>query len=443
MLKVLGIRFSGQPAFFQFLGKTTSEMYSSVGDGTRTSVVMAPLQWICRTFPEAPLVVDKQVGEDWEVQKRHPLSQLIERPNKFFSGDQIWWATVLSLITSGNGYWIKLTNRIGEPLELWWAPSWTMEPKWPIDGSEFISHYSYTTGVGEPQILQIEDVVHFRWGIDPENIRKGLSPLASVIREVFSDVEASAFAAALLKNMGVPGLMVSPDGDAVVSDDDLIASKEALEEHFTGMNRGRPFVAGAPTKVQQFGFSPQQMDLRNLRRLPEERVTAALGVPAIVAGLGAGLDRSTFANMSEAREMAYESGIIPLQRVIASDLKNQLLGDFEGEDLADWRCRFSLDEVRVLQEDENKIVERKLKELGAGAIMLSTYLRETGREAGPEHDIYLRPMNIIEIRADELGVKPPPVETSPPPPGLGNGNGGGGDLTPEERQALADMRAGM
>jgi hypothetical protein len=79
------------------------------------------------------------------------------------------------------------------------------------------------------------------------------------------------------------------------------------------------------TKVEQFGFSPEQLLLRELRRIPEERVTAVLGVPAIVAGLGAGLDRSTFTNMAEAREAAYESGIIPTQRIIAEDIRFQLL----------------------------------------------------------------------------------------------------------------------
>jgi HK97 family phage portal protein len=359
----------------------------------------------------------------------HPLTELISRPNPYWSGEQLWWVIIHSLVTSGNSYLIKVQDTGKNLAELWWAPTWTMEPKWPKVGKEFITHYEYNVGLGgDPIRLENSDVVHFRWGVDPENIRKGLSPLASVFKEIYSDVEANAFSAALLKNMGIPGLLFAPDGDAVVSDDDLEATKLDLEQRFTGENRGKPFVMGAPTKVQQFGFSPQQLDLRSLRRLPEERVTAALGVPAIVAGLGAGLDRSTFANMAEAREMAYETGIVPLQRLLAADLKNQLLGDFEGEDLKGWRCRFNLDEVRVLQGDENVIVERKIKELNAGAIMLSEYRRETGREAKPEHDVFLRQMNVVEVRAEDVGQEP--EEPTPAPAG----NGIPPELTPEEMQ---------
>lgn len=413
MRKALGMRFSQQPTYLTYLNTgDTRGMKSQVGDGSSTSVVMAPLLWIQRTFPEAPLVVDRRVDGTWEIVDDHELTALIERPNQFWSGELLWQATVLSTALTGNGYWIKVTDRQLRVLELWWAPPGTMEPRWPQDGSEFISHYEYTPGF-ETVRLDPSEVVHFRWGVDPTNQRKGMSPLASVLREVFSDVEAAKFSAALLKNMGVPGLIIAPDGDAVVGDDDLEAAEAAMEEKFTGVRRGKPLIAGAPTKVHQFGFSPEQMDLRSLRRLPEERVSAVLGVPAIVAGLGAGLDRSTFANMAEAREMAYESCIIPMQRLMASDLKNQLLEDFE-PDLKIVRCRFDLTEVRVLQEDENKKVERKLKELSGGAITLAEYRRETGRDAEDDYDVFLRPFSLTEVPADEVG-KPP--EVSPPASG--------------------------
>jgi HK97 family phage portal protein len=417
--KKLVMRFASQPAFLQFFNSGRDiNFLSEVGSGFDSSVIMIPIQWIMRSFPEPPLVVDQRGEEDWEVDVNHPLAMLMERPNPHFSGELVWQAIIASLMLTGDGYLIKIQDSQLRVSELWYSPPELMEPKWPLDGSEFISHYEYKPGF-ESIILAPEQVVHFRIGTDPTNIRKGLSPLASVLREVFSDDEAGRFSAALLKNMGVIGLIISPDGDAVVGDDDLEASKAALEEHYTGSRRGKPFVAGAPTKVHQFGFSPEQMDLKMMRRVPEERVSAALGVPAIVAGFGAGLDRSTFANMSEAREMATESTLVPLWRLLAADLSFQLLPDFE-PDPRNWRMRFELDEVRVLQEDQNKLIERKLKELNGGAIMLSTYLKETGREAEDKHNVYLRPMNLVEVREDDLGKEPEP----PPDPVVIDGPAG-------------------
>jgi HK97 family phage portal protein len=325
----------------------------------------------------------------------------------------LWRATVADAALDGNAYWVKIQDAALRVTELWWVPSSLIEPRWPREGSEFITHYEYRPG-GEPVRLETSQVVHFRWDIDPANNRKGLSPLASVLREVFADDEAGRFAASLLKNMGVPGLVIAPDGDGAISDDDLEATKVGIQEKTTGDKRGEPMIFGSATKVQQFGFNPQQMDMRTLRKVPEERVSGVLGVPAIVAGLGAGLDRSTFSNYAEAREAATENAVVPLQRLFAAEITHQLLPDFEA-DPKSVRFRFDLSEVRALQEDENAIVERKLKELSGGAITLGEYRRETGRESGPEHEVYLRGFSIVEVRVEDLGKEPEPAPALPAP----------------------------
>lgn len=373
------------------------------GRGDQASVVMAPLGWLCRTFPEAPMVVEQRKGREWEIDEEHELTALLQRPNPYYSGDLLWNVTIAELHLEGNAYWLKVRRNDLSVKELWWAPSALLEPAWPAGGAEFISHYVYKPDGIEEIRVERGDVVHFRLGVDSDNLRKGLSPLRSVLTEILGDEEAATWASAILRNMGVPGLLISPDGDYEIPDDDFEAIKEDMKSRFTGDRRGEPFVTSGRTKVEQFGFSPKEMDVRSLRRVPEERVSAVLGVPAIVAGLGAGLDRSTFANMAEAREMAYESAVIPLQRLCAAELSHQLLVDFV-TDPAQWRVCADLSGVRVLQEDQNKITERKLKELTAGAITLGTYLRETGRESGAEHEVYLRAMSVVEVPAARLGV---------------------------------------
>lgn len=383
--------------------------------GQHASVVMAPLLWMCRTFPEAPLVVEGKKGGEWECIDDHPMAMLIQRPNPFYSGELMATATILSIHLDGNAYWLKARSKSTLATEeLWWVPSNEMTPRWPLDGTVFIDHYDYRPGgMGDPIRVEVEDVVHFRMGIDEENVRLGKSPLRSVLREVLTDEEAADFAQTILANCGIPGVIISPDGEVELSDEEFKAAKVEFESRFSGRNRGRPFVASSKTNVQQFGFSPEQMDMRTLRRVPEERVSAVLGVAAIVAGLGAGLDRSTFANFSEAREASYDSAIIPLQRILAAEIRHQLLPDFE-TNLDGFRVKYDLTDVRILQEDENAKTTRKLAELTAGAITLATYLRETGREALPIHDVYLRNMSVVEVPADELNQPTPPSKPIPP-----------------------------
>jgi phage portal protein BeeE len=149
------------------------------------------------------------------------------------------------------------------------------------------------------------------------------------------------------------------------------------------------------TEVTTLSWSPEQMNLRELRRIPEERVSAVLGIPAIVAGLGAGLDRSTYSNMAEAREMAWESGLIPIQRLIADDLSSQLLPDFDDDKMAE--VFFDYSDVRVLQADATDLA-RRWRELVQGSIAKRSEARAAlGLPVEDGDDVYLQPMNLIEI----------------------------------------------
>lgn len=403
-----------------FFGPSMRKHYRKVGNGSNTSVVAAPLLWIHRNFPEAPPALWLRTGVSGEEDRvtgkgdqggDHIMLELLERPNEYYSGSALWAATVTDWHISGDAYWIKLRDIVGRPRELWWAPSGTMKPIG--SETEFITHYEYKPGT-QTIDLPPEDVVHFRYGMSAENPRCGKSPLSSLLQEVFTDVEASEFTAALLGNMGVPGVLISPSKEGgTPSDDDVKATKAKFKGGFSGDNRGEPLIMSGPTNVEQFGFSPEQMNLRTIRRIPEERVTACLGVPAIVAGLGAGLDRSTFANYSEAREAAYDDCIIPAQRTMSEEVKYQLLPDFEPDDFRSFRFGFDISNVRILQEDRNTMAERYDKGIRGGWVRVSEGRRALDLEIDDADEVYLRGVAVIEVPVGEAGPAPTPAQLSP------------------------------
>ena len=417
--------------------KDKIDYVNEVGDGTNSDVVMAPVQWMMRTFPEAPIrmrTYDKDGEEEMIVD--HKLLDLLSNPNESYPSETLWASTILSYAVDGNAYWLKVYSNSGKVVQLWWVPHTLISPvqPWELrdDESQFINYYRYTVPGRGDYYIDPDGVVHFRFGQDIENPRKGLSPLKSAVREIFSDQEAANWTAALLKNGAVPGLMVAPDpaggGSGRVGDAALKATKTYLESQFTASNRGRPHVSSMPMKIEQFGFSPEQMDLKVVRRLPEERVSALLGIPAIVAGLGAGLDRSTFANMSEAREMAWESNVIPTQRIFAATLSMQLLRkDFmakesgtpgRGNKRAPTEIYFDNSDVRVLQEDENNKVTRLNTGVKGGWIRVSEARREQNLATNEFDEVYLRNPAMIEVMADEPRPEPEPevVEVEKPAP---------------------------
>ena len=405
------------------LGATRRDYVAEVGDGRGNAIVSACVRKIVRTFPEAPATVYARATgagtsgtPQWDPQPDHALQTLLERPNPFYSGLALWAGTLGDYVLTGNAYWIKARSQAERTVELWWVPSALIEPRWPETdqdgaGTTFISHYEYRVG-GREYRLRPDEVVHFRDGLDPENVRKGLSPLASLFREIATDNAAANWTASLLRNLGVPGVVLSPGDDAEVTQEEAALIKADFAQRFGGDRLGEPLVMTSRTNVSVLAFNPQQMVLRELRQITEERISAVFGTPAVVVGLGAGLARSTYANMAEAREDLYESLLVPLQRALAADLGVQLVPDFG--DPTRLRVGFDLSQVRVLQEDQNALHERARADLLAGAVTLNEARAQLGADPAPEGDVYYLPSTVTPTDPADL-LAPPEPEPAPAP----------------------------
>jgi len=364
------------------------------------SAVTACVQWYMRTFPEAPICVYANYNETTEKVKPHPATDLLRLPNEYYSGSTLMMGVIADYLVNGNAYIMKVRNQQNQVIQLWYTPASLIKPKYSRnDATAFITHYEYKP-LGSTIKIDNEDVVHLRYGIDPMNVRMGLSPLKAVLREIFTDDEAANYSASLLRNMGVAGLFIVPrDGSANLSREAAEVMKDKFKERFTGDRRGEPFVSNMPLDIQNISFSPAEMNLRDVRTIPEERVCAVLGVPAIVAGLGAGLSRSTFSNMAEAREMAYENGIIPVQRLIATDLTTQLMTEFETAN--NFEFGFENDNIRILQEDRTIEANRASTLFQGGIITRSEARLMSGMDAEEVDNIFRAPTNINEVPRNE------------------------------------------
>jgi Phage portal protein/Phage Mu protein F like protein len=226
-------------------------------------------------------------------------------------------------------------------------------------------------------VISPANIVHFRNGLDDRDHRYGLAPLKRLVREISSDEQATRYADRLLANLAINGLTLSFDKDApAMTQAQADEAKARVMAAFGGDNAGSPAVISPGGTLTALGFSPEQMDMKTLHRVPEERISAVLGVPAIVAGLGAGLDRSTFSNFKEAREAFTEQKLVPLWRQIASEITLQLVPDFDasGRLLVD----FDIGRVRALADDQNAAAERLKILVEAGIITTDEARAELG-----------------------------------------------------------------
>jgi HK97 family phage portal protein len=324
-------------------------------------VVLTCLNWVCRNWPEARQVVNRPGANDkLEPVPNHPARALLKRPNRDYGAAALWAGTILSWFVDGNAYWYKERNSFGQVVGLTYVPHFMLWPYGSQDGSRLTAGYAYQVD-GKLYTYAPEEIIHFQNGVDPTNMRRGLGDLAAELRSICNDNESQNFSATLLRNMGIPGAVLSPKEKINLTPEIAGQIKQRFREGFTGDNRGEPFVPSIPVELSKLSFSPDELALDKLAGLTIPRICGAMGLDPMVVGLPSA--SKTYSNYREAREAAYENVIIPLQRALDETLTEQLMPEIRGAQPMD---EFGRDyaNVRALQEDVTAQYKRLTEAVG-------------------------------------------------------------------------------
>ena len=352
-------------------------------DARTNSIVMACVFWAMRNVGQAVPVVQRYEGGEWMTVAGHPLEALLRAPQAGLAegertrmtGRKLWGALTYSRMLDGNGYAMKIRNRAGQVIGLDWLPHGSVRAVGRSDRPGVVDFYEVSTPGGVAK-LGVEDVIHDMDGTDPANPVSGLSRLKCVMRQVMTDNQIAAYCQSMMRSP-VPSLMVSVKGDASkITQDDADYIAQRIQEKASGEKAGGVVVPTFAAEVTPVGYKPDEMAIEAMNRLPEERITAVFGIPTMVLGLGAGLARSTYANMKEAREAAAEEFLMPLWQDLGATLTDQLMPEFESG--PGWRVWFDTSEVSVLQEDRSRAHARVRADVAAGLLSVDEGRRALG-----------------------------------------------------------------
>lgn len=371
---------------YNFAG-TRINFAQEVGDLRTSSLIMGAVRWVGDALNDARLMV-AEIGEDQketEVQS-HPLPSLISRPNDFYSGQTLWQCFALSWVMAGEVYFLKTRSKaspqLGPVLELWWEPHWTIRPRWPQDGSAFISYYEiWRNGAWYP--VAPDDVLVFRNGIDMDT-RRGTNAVFSLLREFYTDNQVAQFTALMFKHGLVPPVVASlPAG---TSDERAKLFKADFMRKMSGDTGGEPMVTIGETSVEKLGFNYADMGFREMREIPETRFASAVGISVISLQLAAGLQHSAYANVKEYLGHDYRAYIKRLNDRIATELNHQLLGDFGETD--GLKCAWDYSQVAVMGADRVTQAAVTTQLYDSGVIMRSEAREREGYTWTPEDEEY-------------------------------------------------------
>lgn len=363
-------------------GPGATDILNAQRGGDGNSAVYACLTLIATALAEPPLKPYRvKAGERIELDDQ-PVSDLLARPNPHMT-----FRTLLGYLSNcehidGNAYWRKLragNELTGNVVEVWPISPCRIEPKTQSGSGDFISYYRYYKRPGQYEDIDPANIVHFRMGLDDRDHRLGSGPLKRLAREISSDEQATRYADRLLANFAVAGLSLEFDKETgAITKTDADEMKARIASAYGGDNVGAISVLSPGAKLVSHGFSPEQMDLRVLHQVPEERIAAVLGVPAAVVGLGAGLEHSIYNNVRQAEEHFTERKLGSMWADIADTLNLQLLPDFTSD--RSIRLEFDTSDVRALSEDQDALAARLKILVEAGILDVDEARAEIGRE---------------------------------------------------------------
>ena len=273
--------------------------------GRGNSALWSVLTSYLRAYKEPQLSVYKGPWFDLDRSERvenHLASSLLRRPNPYLTMNQIKTVIRWMVLFDGNGYLIKQrfgkgtigTNTSGALYALWPVSPMRMkpmvydesDPRRPLSNG-WIDYYAYDIGKGRPRQIPPENVMHFRFIPSESDPRMGLKTVREIVNEIATDTEAGLLLRAVLTNLGIPGLVVSPkEAAASIPADDRREMKASIQSRTSGSKRGEPMVFSKAVSLEQFNTNLGQYDLKHVWDHVETRIAGAIGWPAVLAGLG-------------------------------------------------------------------------------------------------------------------------------------------------------------
>jgi HK97 family phage portal protein len=391
--------------------------YGAHGDGN--SAVFACLMALSMGSIEPPLATFKKSRKGkLDPLLNSPLQAFLDDPNPDLDMLEIRFWLAWARHCEGNAYLMKVRSGnalTGNVIQLWPVSPTRMRP-WTEKGSpNFIDYYQYDDRPGHQEQVPKENVIHFKLGLDDQDPRKGLAPLKRLVREIASDAEAMRFADQLLRNFGVPGLVVELPPDVVMSRDQKVDMKMGIENAFGSNNRGNVGLLTEGATMKQFGFNPQQMNLEVLHNVPEARICSVMQVHPAVAMLGVGLvQTANFASLKAVYEAFTERKLVPMWKMDEAKWNKRLKPDFTSD--ATTVIMHDLSDVRALQEDQDALYLRLDAAVKTGWVLPDEARSEVGLPPMPDGTGMDKIAKPAPVAPGAVPGQPAPVDPNAPPP---------------------------
>jgi HK97 family phage portal protein len=287
---------------------------------------------------------------------KHPLLDLVTRPNPRQDGAVLLEALYAHLLLAGNAY-LEAVSAGGTVRELYALRPDRMRLVPGADGWPEAYEYSVAgTTLGFDQNAEpVPPILHLS-AFHPLDDHYGLAPLEAAAVAVDTHNAAARWNKALLDNSARPSgaLVYSAAEGSVLSDGQFERLKRELEDTYQGtLNAGRPLLLEGGLDWKPLSLTPHDMDFLQAKYSAAREIALAFGVPPMLLGIPGD---NTYSNYQEANRAFWRQTILPLAARIGGAIAQWLAPVF-----GEVRLEVDTDRIDALAADRTALWERVTK----------------------------------------------------------------------------------
>jgi HK97 family phage portal protein len=291
---------------------------------------------------------------------RHPLLDLLARPNPRQDGASLLETIAAHLLLAGNAYVEAVGLADGAEVKVRELYALRPDRMKVVPGPDgWPQAYEYTVAgatVRFEQSAALPPILHLTF-FHPVDDYYGLAPLEAAACALDTHNAAAKWNKALLDNAARPsGALVfdGPEG-MMLSDQQFARLKRELDEQYQGTrNAGRPMVLEGGLDWKAMSLTPKDMDFMEAKHAAAREIALAFGVPPMLLAIPGD---NTYSNYQEASRVFWRQTVLPLAGRIGAALSQWLQPAFG----AGLTLAVDTDRVEALAPDRAALWERVSK----------------------------------------------------------------------------------
>lgn len=297
------------------------------GKGSRTGEVITPenalknptvyacVCFLAQTIAQLPWTVSQKGLVGYNPIK-HPIEELLQRPNAGMGEYEFKFQIVVDLLTYGNCYILKVVTVSGKIIELIPLRADEMTPIISASGKRSYKHSNGTVYPAD-KIIHIRDFIGGTIdGLSKVNQCANLVAIDNAIDNTLADYFRNGTA--------ISGVVSWPDS---VAPEVKKAFGDGWADKFAGNGSSRGSIAvldNGGTFTQVEALSPADADMLQLKQQTMTRIAAIFRVPAYAIEIA---DGSKYDNLSQRQSGFYRDSIAPITKNIQQKMTDGLLTD--------------------------------------------------------------------------------------------------------------------